>query len=225
MPEVIVSCTSVSKNFRRKNGEPFQILKNINVSIEKGEIVTITGKSGSGKTTLLGLLAGIDRFDSGSITLFGSQIERLTENEAARLRREHISIIFQNHNLIPTWTAVENVEAALANHGLTQHDMLQKATAMLSSLGLAGRLHNLPSEMSAGEQQRVAVGRALITNPSIILADEPVADVDPATAEEILSLILKSASATGAAVILATHATPPAGFTKRILTLKDGVLV
>jgi ABC-type lipoprotein export system ATPase subunit len=96
---------------------------------------------------------------------------------------------------------------------------------MLSSLGLANRLHNLPAEMSAGEQQRVAVGRALITNPSIILADEPVADVDPATAEEILSLILKSASATGAAVILATHGAPPEGFTKRILTLKDGVLV
>jgi ABC-type lipoprotein export system ATPase subunit len=223
MNALAVKCAQVKKSFtvRRQHRT---ILNDLSLTVGKGEVVTLCGKSGAGKSTLLSLIAGLDKPDSGAIILFDKDIRMVHESDLARLRKEHIGIVFQSHNLIPAWSAVENVEAALAHRGLSQTEMRKQASALLQTLGLENLEHHLPVELSAGERQRVAFARALVHTPHLILADEPGADIDPETGAILLALLLKSAKEHETAVIYATHGEPPAGFDNRVLLLENGTL-
>jgi len=223
MNDLAVNCTQVIKSFTVKKRRRV-ILNGVSLAVGRGEVVTLCGKSGTGKSTLLSLLAGLDKPDNGHIVLFRKNIHTLRESELARVRKENIGILFQKHNLIHAWSAVENVEAALAHRELSQAEMRKQASALLYTLGLENLEYNLPIELSAGEQQRVAFARALVHKPRLILADEPVADIDPETGATLLALLLKTAQEYEATVILATHGDPPEGFGNRVLRLEDGVV-
>jgi putative ABC transport system ATP-binding protein len=222
--KVVLECRGIRKSFRGRGRETV-VLDGLDFSVGKGEIVIISGRTGAGKTTLLSLLGGLDRQDSGSVTFDGQPLEALSKHQLALLRREKIGIIFQNFNLLPSWTALENVEAPLMPTSLPSAERREKAEQMLKRLGLADRLDNLPSELSEGEQQRVAIARALVAEPTVILADEPVGDVDEETAKEILEMLVAQARTKDVALVMATHRTPPEGIADRICQLKDGRIV
>ncbi|MBN1981391.1 MAG: ATP-binding cassette domain-containing protein [Chitinivibrionales bacterium] len=225
MEETILRCERIVKSFALRSGGRIIVLNETSFQVLKAEVVTVTGRSGVGKTTLVSVLSGIERVDSGTIELFGTRIEKATESVLTQLRGEKIGIIFQNHNLIPSWTAVENVEAALVNKNLSYQVMRKKALELLESMNLLKQAFQIPAELSAGQQQRVAVARALINKPPLIIADEPFADVDPQTASEISMLLLQSVQEWNASIIMATHSAPPEGFTTRVFTLANGHLL
>lgn len=223
MNDLAVNCIQVTKSFTVKK-QRREILNGVSLAVRMGEVVTLCGKSGTGKSTLLSLIAGLDKPDNGHIVLFKKNIHTLRESELARVRKENIGILFQKHNLIHAWSAVENVEAALAHRELSQAEMRKQVSELLYTLGLENLEYNLPIELSASEQQRVAFARALVHKPRLILADEPVADIDPETGEMLLELLLKIAEEHETAVFLATHGDPPAGFDNRVLGLVDGII-
>ena len=223
MSELVINCANVKKSFTVK-GKRRVILNGVSFAVGKGEVITVCGKSGVGKSTLLSLIAGLDTPDDGSVVLFNTDISTMPESSLARMRKKNIGILSQNHNLIRAWSAVENVEAALAHRGLSSVEMRRRSSAVLHTLGLENLEHHLPNEMSAGEQQRIAFARALVHNPRLILADEPVADIDPQTGAILLELLLKRAKEHETAVILATHGEPPAGFDDRVLCLENGTI-
>ena len=194
------------------------------MAVKPGEIVTITGRSGEGKSVLLWLLSGLDRPDSGQVVFMGRSLDGLSNRELARLRGDEIGIIFQNFNLVASWTAVENVESAMRHNGMNPQERRQKAVAALAELGLGERLDNLPAELSIGQQQRVAIARTLVNDPTLILADEPTGDVDPETAREIIDLLLAPVKEKGATLIVATHGNLPLDEAHRMLVLKEGRL-
>jgi ABC-type lipoprotein export system ATPase subunit len=220
---VVLACRDLQKSFVSR-GRKINVLNGVNLTVKAGEIVVICGKSGAGKSTCLQILAGLDRPSAGSVTLDGINIESLSNNKLALMRREHIGIIFQHSNLLPSWTAIENVEAALYHQCLSRKIRRERAMALLGKLGLSDRWKHLPSELSAGEQQRVAIGRALINDPRIIFADEPTGDVDPQTAGEIVELLAKSVRTRGACLVIVTHGTFLRGVADRWLTLAEGVI-
>jgi putative ABC transport system ATP-binding protein len=220
---VVLACRDLQKSFVSR-GRRINVLNGVNLTVKAGEIVVIRGKSGAGKSTCLHILAGLDRPSAGSVTLDGISIESLSNSKLARMRREHIGIIFQHSNLLPSWTAIENVEAVLYHRCMARKIRRQRAMSLLCNLGLGNRSKHLPSELSAGEQQRVAIARALINNPRIIFADEPTGDVDPQTAGEIIELLTKSVRTRGACLVIVTHGTFPCGVADHWLTLTDGVI-
>lgn len=183
-----LECIELKKNFRLKNRE-IKVLKCIDFSIKKGEIIVIIGKSGSGKSTLLSLLGGLERPTQGSIYFKGKSFSEMSNEELALLRGKEISMICQNFNLIPSWNAFNNVEAALIQKNMGKEERIDKIENLFSKIGLEGRLENLPSELSEGEQQRVAFARAMIAEPELIIADEPTGDVDPETAKELIKIL------------------------------------
>lgn len=199
------------------------ILQNISFSIPAGQIVAIVGPSGSGKSTLLGLLAGLDRPTTGSIFLQGKDITTLDESEMARFRRIHIGYVFQAFHLIPTLTALENVLLPLELQG--QSSGQDRAESLLHSVGLEHRLHHYPIQLSGGEQQRVALARAFISQPSILLADEPTGNLDSQTGDRIIELLWQLHQEQGSTLVLVTHDASLANRAQRILTLQDGHLV
>jgi putative ABC transport system ATP-binding protein len=170
------------------------------------------------------LLGGLDRPTSGSINLDGEELQSLDNERLANLRRNKIGIIFQNFNLLPSWTAFENVEAALLHTSMGMAERAEKVTALLNQLGLMEQVDNLPAEMSMGQQQRVAIARTLAHTPSLILADEPTGDVDPETAQEIIDLLLIPVRQHGATLIITTHGNFPLNIADRVLTLNDGII-
>jgi len=223
----LLHCTGLVKNFVVRHSA-IRVLNGIDLAIGKGEVVAVTGRSGSGKSTLISLLGGLDRATAGSITFDGVRFEETSNTDLARLRRNRIGVMFQNFNLLPSWTAVENVEAALVAAGVAnaerRKERREKAAAALAALGLGGRLLNLPSELSAGEQQRVALARALANNPALILADEPTADVDPEAAVEITRRLIGPVRSSGAALLVATHGAFPLDLADRVFLMRDGRL-
>jgi ABC-type lipoprotein export system ATPase subunit len=200
-------------------------LANVSLTIRHGEFLAIVGQSGSGKTTLLQLLGALDRPTSGYVRLRGDDLTKATERDLSRLRRDTIGFIFQQFNLIPTLTAQQNVEAALAMSGMARADRRARAREHLDAVGLGNRVSHLPSQMSGGEQQRVAIARALVNHPSVLLADEPTGNLDTATGEEILVLLRRLSAEQGQTVILITHDTGIAATAPRVVRLQDGSIV
>lgn len=222
--EVVFSCRQVTKAFPGKGDGELHVLKDITFEVHRGEIAVITGRSGAGKSTLLSVLAGLDRPTSGAIYLEGQRLDLLPDPEVAAMRRRRIGLIFQSFNLLPSWTAYENIEAALLHTRQAPAARREQVMALMDALGIAPFAHHLPSEMSVGQQQRVAVARTLINAPSLILADEPTGDVDPDTAQEILDLLLAPVRRGEATIIVTTHGNFQIDLADTIYVLRDGVL-
>ena len=201
---VVVSIRNVSKSYRRGN-QSVSVLEGISFDIGQGEFLALMGPSGSGKSTLLNLIAGIDTVDSGTITINGVDIATLGESDLARWRAAHVGFIFQFYNLIPVLTAFENVELPLLLTTLSRRERHEHVTTALSVVGLSDRIKHYPSQLSGGQQQRVAIARAIVTDPTILVADEPTGDLDRVSAQEILDLIDRLNAQFGKTVIMVTH--------------------
>jgi len=219
----IVELENVSRDYG--DGKVVHALNSINLIIERGERVAIMGPSGSGKSTLLNLVCGLDEPTSGAVRFEGIELSRLSDDERTRLRREKIGMIFQTFNLLPTLTAVENVSLPLRLEGINRREAERRALAMLERVGLAGRADHRPDQLSGGERQRIAIARALIFNPPLLLADEPTGNLDSATGEEVLSLLDDLRRELGATILLVTHNEMAAAHCDRILRLRDGRIV
>jgi putative ABC transport system ATP-binding protein len=201
--------------------ERIDILKGISLRIQPGEFVAIMGPSGSGKSTLLGIIAGLDRPSSGQVLVDGVDITRMGEGPLASIRNQKIGMVYQAFNLIPTLTAQENVEVPLYV-GKHPGSPRERARALLSLVGLGHRLRNRPNQLSGGEQQRVAVARALATDPAIVIMDEPTGNLDQANSENVLRMIRDLRAQTGTTFIIATHDAQVAGAADRTIRLVDG---
>jgi len=203
MNKEIIKLSKISKKFSG-NEKNINVLKNINLKINAGELVSLTGPSGSGKSTLLHIIALLDKPTTGEIYFRNKNFSKSSEKEKDSIRKKGISIIYQNHNLLSDFTALENVMMPLLNIGFSWKESLSKAMKTLTLVNLSKRFEHFPSQLSGGEQQRVAVARAIITEPDLILADEPTGSLDRKTADEIFSLFLKLRSKKRA-ILYATH--------------------
>ncbi|MBT1070415.1 ABC transporter ATP-binding protein [Pelotalea chapellei] len=200
----IVSLRNVSKVYRR-GMQSLVVLESISFDIVKGEFLALMGPSGSGKSTLLNLIAGIDTVDGGTISVDGIDIATLSESDLARWRSAHVGFIFQFYNLIPVLTAFENVELPLLLTSLSRKERKEHVETALLVVGLADRMEHYPSQLSGGQQQRVAIARAIVTDPTIIVADEPTGDLDRVSAQEILDLLDRLNADSGKTIIMVTH--------------------
>jgi putative ABC transport system ATP-binding protein len=216
--EAIVAVRNVVRDYIQ-GGTLIHALRGVSLSVAPGEFLAITGPSGSGKSTLLHVLGGLDRPDSGQVLLEGRELSSLSDEEVALVRRRRIGFVLQFFNLMPTLTAEENAAFPLLLDGIP--DALERARVRLAAVGLAERAEHRPSQLSGGEQQRVALARALVTEPAIVLADEPTGNLDSLTGEDILNLLRATADA-GQTIIMVTHDARAAAFADRIVRLVDG---
>lgn len=212
---------NATKKYKQKNRE-VTALDKVTLSIKTGDMVAIQGPTGGGKSTLLQLLGGLDRPSSGTIDIDGNDIAELGDKELAAIRAKLVGFVFQNFNLIPTLSAVENVELALVPLGVSKEQRKAKALAALDSVGLADRADHLPSELSGGQQQRTAIARALVKDPSVLLADEPTGNLDEETRDEIISLLEDLWHEKGITLIIVTHDSAVAKRAKTRLHIKNG---
>ena len=220
MRRMIVEVRDLSMRLA-SGGRPVTILDGVSLEVPESAVVVITGPSGSGKSTLLGLIAGLDRPTSGSITIDGIDITRLDEDGRARLRRDTIGFVFQSFHLIPTLTAAENVAVPLELAG--GHAAARGAAgALLASVGLADRAHHYPAQLSGGEQQRVALARAVALRPRLLLADEPTGNLDSATSAQIIQMLLALRGEFRATLVLVTHDDALARHADHVVRLRDG---
>jgi putative ABC transport system ATP-binding protein len=199
------------------------ILKGIDLNIGSGEAIGLVGPSGSGKSTLLMVMAGLERADAGSVTVAGEELGRLNEDALARFRGRNVGIVFQSFHLIPTMTALENVAVPLELAGVA--DASERAQAELESVGLGQRIHHYPAQLSGGEQQRVAVARALAPNPAILVADEPTGNLDEETGRQIVDLLFAGHEKRGTTLVLVTHDAALAQRCGRVVRLRSGHIV
>jgi len=220
---MILEAKSIFKKYQGINKE-LTVLNDINFKVERGEILAIVGPSGSGKTTLLGLCAGLDNPTDGVMTLAGEEISRMTENEKAELRNRKVGFIFQNFQLLPTLTALENVMIPLELQGRAKGAQ-QKAKDLLERVGLGGRHHHYPSQLSGGEQQRVSLARAFSNDPEILFADEPTGNLDEETGSIVEQLLFELNREQKTTLIIVTHDLDLADKTDRIIKLKGGKIV
>jgi len=197
----------------------------LDLRIEQGEFVVVAGPSGSGKTTLLQLLGALDRPTRGEVLFEGQDVNRQGDGDLARLRRETLGFIFQQFNLIPTLTAAQNVEVALAPRKLKAAYRHERAQELLERVGLGGRTDHLPSQLSGGEQQRVAIARALANGPRVLLADEPTGNLDTATGDDIMALLRELSDGDGLSVVLVTHDQAIAESAPRVIRMRDGRII
>jgi len=223
MTNEIISLSKISKKFSTET-KNIIILKNINLKINKGDLIALTGPSGSGKSTLLHIIALLDKPTNGEVFFKKKSFSKSTDKEKDLVRKKGISIIYQQNNLLNDFTAIENVIIPLINNRLNWRDSSKKATKLLSSMGLSNRLNHFPTELSGGEQQRVAIARALITEPDLILADEPTGSLDIKTSNEIFELFLKIKSKKRA-ILYATHNRDLSNKADYKLNILDGSIV
>ncbi|HZP25062.1 MAG TPA: ABC transporter ATP-binding protein [Terriglobales bacterium] len=207
--QTIATTTAVSvqdvRKFYQRDTQQIKVLDGINLDVPQGEFVALMGPSGSGKTTLLNLIAGIDRVTSGRVVVAGTDLTPLSEGELAKWRSSHIGFIFQFYNLIPVLSAVENVELPLLLTSLSKSERRQRAMTALRIVGLEDRAKHYPRQLSGGQEQRVAIARAVVTDPTVVVADEPTGDLDHQSAEEILTLMETFNKEFGKTIIMVTH--------------------
>ncbi|MEE1885906.1 ABC transporter ATP-binding protein [Pedobacter flavus] len=218
----ILKIKNLSKTFSSE-GKSLKVLDNISFTVEKGASVALVGPSGSGKTTLLGLCAGLDRTSTGEVYLNNELINHLSEDDRAAIRNQHVGFIFQNFQLLPTLTAIENVMVPLELRG--EKNSKATAEALLEKVGLNNRADHYPSQLSGGEQQRIAIARAFSNNPSILFADEPTGNLDSETSEKIVKLLFDLNKEAGTTLIMVTHDLELAAKTQRIIRIKGGNLI
>lgn len=205
-------------------GKKIQVLKHITLHVQPGELVALMGQSGAGKSTLLNIIGILDTYDEGGYYLQNNLIRGLSENKSAQYRNQLIGFVFQRFYLIPSKTALYNVALPLYYRGIGKQERLRKALAMLERVGLKEHQAHLPNELSGGQQQRVAIARALITDPPLILADEPTGALDSETSQEIL-LLLKELHQTGKTILVVTHSTEVSEICDRVMVIRDGSMV
>jgi putative ABC transport system ATP-binding protein len=204
MPNPIVQIRGLSKAYRRDSLE-IPVLRDITLEVPEGEFLGLMGPSGSGKTTLLNLIAGIDRPDTGTVTVAGTDVTKLSESQLARWRSQHIGFVFQFYNLIPVLTAFENVELPLLLTSLSKAERRKHVETALALVGLADRMQHYPRQLSGGQEQRVAIARAIATDPTILVADEPTGDLDRKSAEEVLTLLERLNREFKKTIVMVTH--------------------
>jgi putative ABC transport system ATP-binding protein len=220
---VLVSLRGVSKSYRR-GGQVVPVLNDITFDIRAGEFLGLMGPSGSGKSTLLNLIAGIDKPDRGELLVGGVDITRLSEAELADWRAQNIGFIFQFYNLMPVLSALENVELPLLLTSIPRRERRERVETALALVGLADRMEHYPSELSGGQQQRVAIARAIITDPTLLVADEPTGDLDRVSAEEILRMMDRLNTELGKTIVMVTHDRRAADQAHAIMYLEKGEL-
>ena len=220
----IVRITHLAKGYRR-GGQAVPVLFDISLTIPEGDFIALMGPSGSGKSTLLNLIAGIDKPDAGELLVDGEDITKLSESELADWRASHVGFIFQFYNLMPVLDAFENVELPLLLTSLSRRERRERVEMALSLVGLADRMEHYPNELSGGQQQRVAIARALITDPAIIVADEPTGDLDRKSAGEILGLLRRLNAEMGKTIVMVTHDWHAVESARRVVHLEKGELV
>ncbi|MHA1594423.1 MAG: ABC transporter ATP-binding protein [Candidatus Baldrarchaeia archaeon] len=224
MSEPLFEVRDVVKRYE-KEGREITVLDKVNLSIGLGDFVVIVGATGSGKTTLINILSGLDKPDSGKVYFEGEDMTRMSEEELADLRRENMGFVFQHFNLIPEFTALENVESPLYPTKLSDREIRTRALKVLELVGMTHRVNHYPDELSGGEKQKIAIARALITNPVVIFADEPTAALDPQSEKEVIWLLREINRKRRTTIILATHNRALASSTDKVFELKNGKLV
>jgi putative ABC transport system ATP-binding protein len=223
MDQTVIQTSRLSKEFIR---DEFHIvaLRDVDLAIGKGEFVALMGPSGSGKSTLLHLVAAMDRPTSGEIRVLGEDLRTLSESEMARWRNRHVGFVFQTFNLIPVLTAIENVELPLKLTSLKRKSRMEHAATALKLVGLEDRMDHLPRQLSGGQEQRVAIARAIVTDPDLILTDEPTGNLDAGSAQEVLTLLGRLNREYGKTIVMVTHDPHAAVRASRVLHLDKGVL-
>jgi putative ABC transport system ATP-binding protein len=223
MNDLVIETRNLTKEFSR---DSFRVtaLKDVSLEVAKGEFVALMGPSGSGKSTLLHLVAAMDRPTSGEVRVLGHDLAKLSERAVAQWRNENVGFIFQQFNLIPVLTALENVELPLKLTRLKRSERLQHAATALKLVGLGDRLKHLPRQLSGGQEQRVAIARAIVSDPALILADEPTGNLDAASAQEVLTILGKLNRDFGKTIVMVTHDPHAAQFATRVHHLEKGEL-
>jgi len=224
MTETVIQTRGLTKEFIR---DEFHVvaLDRVDIDIRKGEFVALMGPSGSGKSTLLHLIAAMDRPTDGEIRVLGQDLRSLSDREVSYWRNSHVGFIFQSFNLIPVLNAIENVELPLKLTALTKKEQREHAATALKLVGLDERMRHLPRQLSGGQEQRVAIARAIVTDPDLILADEPTGNLDAASADEALNLLAKLNRDYGKTIVMVTHDPHAASFATRVCHLEKGVLL
>ncbi len=224
MPQLLVEIKHLVKSYTRGD-QKVPVLHDISLEINRGDFIALMGPSGSGKSTLLNLIAGIDKPDGGILTVDGEDITQLSEGELADWRASNIGFIFQFYNLMPVLTAFENVELPLQLTNLSRAERRQRVEMTLSLVGLADRMEHYPNELSGGQQQRVAIARAIVTDPTILVCDEPTGDLDKQSASDVLGMLKRLNEEMGKTIIMVTHDAHAAEAARRIVHLEKGELI
>ncbi|AQS08229.1 macrolide export ATP-binding/permease protein MacB [Clostridium saccharobutylicum] len=225
MSENVIEMRNIVKSFYIGTPNELNILKNIDVTIKKGEFVSIVGASGSGKSTLMNIIGALDRPTSGTYFLDNTNVVEETDNGLSEVRNKQIGFVFQTYNLIPRSSALKNVELPMLYYGMNGNERKERAKKLLALVGMEERMKHLPNELSGGQKQRVAIARALANDPSIILADEPTGALDSSTGRLVMDLFHKVHELEGKTIVFITHNYELAKETERIITLRDGKIV
>jgi putative ABC transport system ATP-binding protein len=220
----LVEVRDVSKTFRKGEHE-ITPLKNVSIDVDRGDFVSLMGASGSGKSTLLNLIAGIDRPTAGSVVVAGQDVTKLSRTKLAYWRAANAGYVFQTHNLIPVLTAWENVELPLLLLPLSRAERRKRVGVALEAVGLTDRADHYPRQLSGGQEQRVGIARAIVANPTVVVADEPTGDLDAETTEQILDLLVRLNAELGTTLLMVTHDPHAAGIARRKVRLEKGQLI
>ena len=221
---VILSCQQLGKTYTEGPND-VEVLKDINLQINVGERLSIVGSSGSGKSTLLHLLGGLDLPSKGSVWVNGQELSNMSDKKRGTMRNQYLGFVYQFHHLLPEFTALENVAMPLFIRGVDKKEAQEKARALLSDIGLADRCDHRPTELSGGERQRTAIARALVTEPQVMLADEPTGNLDVDTASSVFDMMIELNQRVGTALVMVTHDNTLAGRMDRVLRLDHGTIV